>query len=197
MHVLFWKLAIPKCSLTLFLQILWKIQEKIGLRNTLNAIFCMSKEYWVSCWYQFHWLIYLFIFVLVIVPTVQYVYVINVTSDILRYFVCLMFQLYKNRCIFFLKNVLSTSISFAWLCLPDNRHFILGRWVGEWVVGCMDGCLNSGSVLQALLPTYSLAYSKLMIETSVSSNMRTIVPHRVMGIKWNNTCKKLCITNNT
>lgn len=46
MHVLFWKLAIPKCSLNLFLKILWKIQGRIGLlRNTLNVTFCMLKEY--------------------------------------------------------------------------------------------------------------------------------------------------------
>lgn len=80
MHVLFWKLAIPKCSLNLFLQILWKIQEK----NWAFEKYLECHILYVKGVLDFLLItvsLTLFIFVLFSVSTVQYVYAFNLTSE--------------------------------------------------------------------------------------------------------------------
>lgn len=73
----FGNLLFSQCFLNLFLPSLCKIQGKIDLlRDTLNVKFCMSKEYWVCCWYQFRWIL-LFLYV-----SIQYGCVINLTSNV-------------------------------------------------------------------------------------------------------------------
>lgn len=150
----FGNLLFPNAPWIYFCKFFGKFKKNIGLwRNTLNVIFCMSKEYWIffvdtgfidsvyfctiHCFYS-------------LVCTL-------LTWHLTVYLMFLMFQLYKIG-IFF--NVLCTSISFVWLWLPNNRHYILGKWVGIWLVGA---CFRFWVQVTTLLPTNSLAYSILMI----------------------------------
>lgn len=76
MHVLFWKLAIPKCSLNLFLKILWKIQRKNWSFEKYLECYILYVEGVLNVLLITVSLTSYFFLVLFIVSTIQYVHAI-------------------------------------------------------------------------------------------------------------------------